>query len=45
MIIRSAPYVVKVKEAYVAGAGCSGYMRFKGVIALPTLPFALRHKR
>ena len=22
-------YVVKVKEAYVAGAGCSGYMRFK----------------
>lgn len=26
-------YVVKVKEAYVAGAGCSGYMRFKGEIA------------
>lgn len=23
-------YVVKVKEAYVAGAGCSGYMHFKG---------------
>jgi hypothetical protein len=26
-------YVVKVKEAYVAGAGCSGYMRFKREIA------------
>jgi hypothetical protein len=23
-------YVVKVKEAYVAGAGCSGYMRLWG---------------